>query len=390
MSLRVKDACHLEYLNEFELIAGLNGLGNIITTIGILDHELLDNNMTVFVEGEFVLTTFSVIRNDPDKVFSAIKSLVKRKASGLAIKNVYYQSLPQDIIRYADEHQFPIFIYDASIFIENIIKTVFNGIKSIGDHALMEAKLENLFQGELTPRVIREIVSELNSDFKEHHQVIYCQEIRYLSSDHLLQKLDRYNRSHARTHHGLFKFRKGLLAIVTSESETQQFDLEMNHLMQSLGLDSSQYYIGKSNCHTSLSKLNQSIRECYYAYQAGLLSSRAVTHFNDIGIYKLILPQNNNEWTTRFSQHLIEPLIQYDDKHQTKLYETLRLYFDSGCQTQAVANAMFQHKNTILYRLNKIKELCGPFDHELEFIQQMSIAVKLYEMKRLSFWKDGL
>lgn len=388
MSLRIKDALHLEYLNEFQQIAGQNGLDNTITTIGILDHEMLENTMHIFVEGEFVLSTLSVARNDIDLVFSAIKSLIDRKASGLAIKNVYYQSMPDEIIAYANKHHFPIFIYDKAIFIENIINTVFNGIKSMGDHALMEAKLENLFQGELSPSVIREIGYELNKHFEEHHQVIYCQEKRYQTIDQLIQKLERFNRNNPPLKHSVFKFRKGIIIILTSKDDSHQYELELKYLLEQLDLNIHQYYIGKSSTHSTLSKLNQSIRECYYAFQAGMLSSDNVTHFKDIGIYQMILPQRDSEWALRYSQHLIEPVMDYDDKFHTNLYETLKLYFDSGCQTQRVAKLMFQHRNTILYRINKVKELCGPFDNELEFTQQLSIAVKLYEMKRLNFWKE--
>nr|WP_243157966.1 helix-turn-helix domain-containing protein [Aminipila terrae] len=44
------------------------------------------------------------------------------------------------------------------------------------------------------------------------------------------------------------------------------------------------------------------------------------------------------------------------------------------------AEALYLHKNTIRYRINKIKELHHMENSELNFYEQLSIAIKLYKI----------
>ena len=53
----------------------------------------------------------------------------------------------------------------------------------------------------------------------------------------------------------------------------------------------------------------------------------------------------------------IDPLISYDTQHSSSLLETLRLYFINNCHSSQTAQALFIHKNTLVYRLSLIKEL---------------------------------
>ena len=50
-------------------------------------------------------------------------------------------------------------------------------------------------------------------------------------------------------------------------------------------------------------------------------------------------------------------LIDYDQKHNTQLEETLYQYLKFDSNQKAMAESLFMHRNTINYRLNKIKEL---------------------------------
>jgi len=196
MSIKVHDALKLEYLDKFQCITDDSGLNNMITRVGILDHEQLEHQMHIFEEGEFVLATLSVARNDISLVFESIKSLIKEKASGLAIKSVYYHTLPEEIIEYANLYHFPIFIFDPSIFLENIIQTLQSGIQSRGLHNIMETKLETLFSGIVNPYTVKEIALELNITFKDFHQIIYCKENRYISNDNNIKLIEKYIRLH--------------------------------------------------------------------------------------------------------------------------------------------------------------------------------------------------
>ncbi len=386
MSIKVHEALKLEYLEEFQCITDDSGLNNIITTVGILDHEQIEHQMHIFEEGEFVLATLSVARDDIALVFESIKSLIKEKVSSLAIKSVYYHTLPKEILEYANLNHFPIFIFDPSIFLENVIQTLQSGIKSRGLHNIMETKLETLFSGIVNPYTVEQIALELNTHFKEFHQVIYCKENRFISNDNNIKCIEKYIRIQKKDNtHSLFKFRTGILFILSYGDYPNSIDLDFNYLCTQIGLNPLDFTIGKSSLHTSLTQLNQAIKESYYACQVAGIEHLPMKNYENLGLYQILMPHLNDTWVNDFSRRLLEPILNYDQQYQTQLYETLRLYFKNGCHTQLTAESLFQHKNTILYRIRKVKELIGPFESDQSFYEQMSIAIKIHESIQHTF-----
>ena len=70
-------------------------------------------------------------------------------------------------------------------------------------------------------------------------------------------------------------------------------------------------------------------------------------------------------------------LAEYDAKHGSDLSETARVFAESYGEVTTTANRLFQHRNTIHYRLKKIKEVLGfkeLSDHELAFFLMLIYA----------------
>jgi len=56
---------------------------------------------------------------------------------------------------------------------------------------------------------------------------------------------------------------------------------------------------------------------------------------------------------------LLHVLRQFDRENNADLYKTLRVYLNSGCSTKAAAHLLFVHRNTLVSRLERIKEIGG-------------------------------
>ena len=156
-------------------------------------------------------------------------------------------------------------------------------------------------------------------------------------------------------------------------------DLDFNFICTQVGLNPSEFTIGISNLHNSLSHLNQSLKESYYASQVASIDNLHKRNYNELGLYQIIMPHLTDSWMIEFSKRLLDPIFDYDQRYQTQLYETLRHYLKNGCHTQLTAENLFQHKNTILYRIRKAKELIGPFESDQMFNEQISTAIKIHE-----------
>ena len=65
-----------------------------------------------------------------------------------------------------------------------------------------------------------------------------------------------------------------------------------------------------------------------------------------------------------FCSPMLLKLLDYDRENQTDLMNTLYEYLDCSQNTQLAAERLFIHKNTLLYRLNKIRSI---IDNDLTY-----------------------
>jgi len=95
-----------------------------------------------------------------------------------------------------------------------------------------------------------------------------------------------------------------------------------------------------------------------------LFGGSRVMPYEDLGVYPLLLRGNATATELRdFAERILAPLRAYDEKHQTELIRTLRLYFDVGQNVKTAAAELSVHRHTVFYRLRQISEISG---HDLD------------------------
>lgn len=91
-----------------------------------------------------------------------------------------------------------------------------------------------------------------------------------------------------------------------------------------------------------------------------LFGGSRVMPYDDLGVYPLLLRGGATAHELRtFSDRVLAPLRAYDEKHQTELIRTLRLYFDVGQNVKTAAAELSVHRHTVFYRLRQIAEISG-------------------------------
>jgi sugar diacid utilization regulator len=81
--------------------------------------------------------------------------------------------------------------------------------------------------------------------------------------------------------------------------------------------------------------------------------------FDDLGVYKVLMTANETFAMERFVEEWLRPLIDYDSARGTQLVLTLTEYLDCGGNYDASAKALSVHRNTLKYRLRRIREVSG-------------------------------
>lgn len=80
---------------------------------------------------------------------------------------------------------------------------------------------------------------------------------------------------------------------------------------------------------------------------------------SDLGADELILSVGPSPLLDAFRADWLERLAAYDRRHHTQLLQTLAVYFDAQGSPTEAAERLHLHRNTLLYRLQRIREITG-------------------------------
>ena len=143
--------------------------------------------------------------------------------------------------------------------------------------------------------------------------------------------------------------------------------------------------IGISERHVGWRGIAEAFRQAYFAMRLGATHAvpKAVVDSGaagDLGIYRLLYPLWRSDDLRSFSMEVLGGLIAYDEKRGGGLVQTLEAYLDLGGGMQEIADRLFIHRNSLIYRLRRIEELTGrvladPHDRLL-----LHLALKVRQM----------
>jgi DNA-binding PucR family transcriptional regulator len=58
-----------------------------------------------------------------------------------------------------------------------------------------------------------------------------------------------------------------------------------------------------------------------------------------------------------FYEDTVAPLVRYDEQYKTDLVGTVEAYLRHNCNMNATASAIYAHRHTVAYRLDRVREL---------------------------------
>jgi purine catabolism regulator len=82
-----------------------------------------------------------------------------------------------------------------------------------------------------------------------------------------------------------------------------------------------------------------------------------VVHYQDLGVYRLLFELRDAPSLPRFHEQMLAPLVEHDRRTHGELLRTLDAYLTAGCSPTAAAERLHLHRNGLLYRLQRIREI---------------------------------
>ena len=79
----------------------------------------------------------------------------------------------------------------------------------------------------------------------------------------------------------------------------------------------------------------------------------------DLGVYQLILNLSDQDKLADFTQTTLGALLEYDQRQNADLIKTLEAFFNCHGNLSQTAEQLIVHRNTLLYRMNRINEIAS-------------------------------
>lgn len=172
----------------------------------------------------------------------------------------------------------------------------------------------------------------------------------------------------------------GIVAIIPYENPQEKDDYTPVNLLEFTTTEFVR--IGISNPFSNIEKFVNHFNQSFSALEHGqrLNSEEAICHYSDYQIFDLFSEIKSPEILGRFCHPALETLRQYDYKNGTALYETLCMYLKNKKSIKATSSELYIHRNSLVYRLNRITEICQIDLDDLNtvFLLHLSFQIDFY------------
>lgn len=397
MKITVNDCLKLPILSKATVVAGKGGLNRVVSGISVLETSniIFDEYSYKSLGGELVVSGFITCYDDINGLLRCVESFSKSADAGLIIfyLGIYLKEIPEQVIRLADELDFPIIVMPKnrddipySYVIYEVMQLIFeNKLKS------------NAWQKdnyEIDAEFVKAILDE--DKISLHRLSFYIKDkvenLRYMKYIHFKQDIvDNhelkkevlnnirqyyYNRS-IKAYAAVYE--DDIVVLITDKHDIQQDDV--CDLMNNLEDISSSLDIAYLDGLDSLESIISAYKLCRYTIKSVPLIFKIKKYYlrHDLLFTEQCLNLiKEGESDIQYYLSILNKVKKYD----ASLYKTLESYaIDYNMNVAKTSESLFLHRNSVQYRLNKIKELIGNDKFEFPAINQLMIAMAIKRIR---------
>ena len=375
--IRIKELYRLQNLKNLRLIAGQEGLERTVTAAVMLEYDPSRMQLPDFYRGDLVVTTLAYARGDSRLVTDSLQALLGQGIAGLLVKTAYFSELPSGVVSLANRLGTPLFLFDET-YIEEVIVEVTELIRGKRHFAGYEAELDALMRGSLTAEQIREKVRRIDPMGARTYRLfaLYPQEKLTALSD-AIYALMMGSEEIARRY-VCMEWRRMLIVLCRETGELLDACDAVSRLIEQAGADRMGLFAGVSEVRTDAGAFGVALCEATYAARAARLSGQPVMKASELGLYAYLFPMSENMFVCEQCRLQMAKIRDYDTQNRTSLEQTARVYVQEGMEIAATAKALFQHPNTVRYRLTKIQKLMELSD--ASFTPMLSLMIHLSQI----------
>ena len=288
---------------QMKLVAGEKGWSNSISWLLMLEDLTIIQN---FSGKELAVTTGLGFQTE-EKMLDLVRELSWHNAAGLIINTGYYiRVIPEEVRKLCDHYDLPLLTVPWEVYLADMIK---------------DMSIRIFLQSSTDEQISAALISAIESPGS-----------RDLYEKELLPHFDL---------DGTFQ-----TALITTGNLDSMDTVERKRIAYRM-----QLYL------TNLTRI--SFRRARAAVTMAENADEYIQFFDKMGLYRLLYMVDDPLLLKSLSDDLLHPLLEYDAQHGGGYLETLESYLRNSGSIKAMADELFIHRNTILYRMTNIKKLLG-------------------------------
>jgi len=372
------------------LISGANGIRNNISWIYFADCvQCLDEeyNISELIHGgEMVIITNKSLTDDDNKIIDIIKVMYPKKIAAVVINE---NQISKKIADYCEELNLPLFELSVELHLIDFSQIVCKRLIEEESETHSREKLltsilfvDNFNEYEVTKRATHYGITisgkqavaiiktvDLNDPASiKRIQNLVENEFRYYD----INKLLIYSQFEAIV--VMFP-----LDVFGRDSVVHFFEKIADKIRKDFEIEA---YIGIGLGYEYLADVRESYTEAKSALQLiSMEKQKYVLSYNDMGIHSLISQIRSPRTLDNYINDKLGKLIEADKVQDSELCNTLRAYIENNCNSNATAELLFIHRNTMRYRLDKIEKILNVDLDDLSVCLELKLAFIILDFR---------
>lgn len=391
--LTIKEAMKINSLKRTRLVAGKKGADKVIKSVTVME---VPDIVHWIKGGEFIITSFYFLK-DIKLQLDILYQLNTLNAAGLAIKTNKGNCIQEELIKVADEIQFPLIEIPENVTYLDIMTPLNHKIFEIEQHSRLVEEyiksitfhtyknIENIIDRgrslgyNLQKGFIYTICVDIgDSDLKQKYNSVYIKDdmCEFINGVVEVLKIKKQIMNCA-----VIRNIEDVTAFIQTESKESSrkfgryvLDLILKHI--NINYKKSCISIGVGNILEGVNGMEKGYEQSKYALKIGgvITSGKNYYFYKDVELYSIFY-KNYFENLSSFASSTLGELIK-----DTELMNTISMYFECNENILNTSSKLFIHKNTLKYRLKNIEKITGLDVKKIQDKVKLYFAVIAYKI----------
>jgi len=373
MSITLYDLYHQSKSKyKLKLIAGETGLKNVVSWV-----QFTEDIMTVnFLKGSELILTTGLNANNTKWIYEFVKELMNQKSTGLIINIGNYiveSDINEEIKEMCNKNEFPLFIMPWEIRLSDIMQDFCSQLlrDSKDQDNITIALKEIIFHPDKASSYMNELNSYGYYQNENYNVLGICFNNRKELDDRSKHDFINISNILIKEEFDYHMYLEGNMLIIIMHHIDR---LLVERIVEILEKYKQIVRIGVGDICDNL----YSIALCYHQAVSAINVARykdvKKCYFEDLGMYRILFFVSDLKILEKIYKESLDILEEYDNNRGSNLLETLELYVRYDTSIQKVADKTFTHRNTVNYRVKKIKELLNDDISTMESKSKLQMA----------------